>query len=162
MVLRVLLLGVLCAAAWWMPGGPVLGWLATATALAGAILPRSLGTWIALGAVIAGNLLVTAEPLRTALLILVISATHGFGSLLLVAPWRAWITARALVPTLRRILLIQVLTQPVALLVGLVPVVRTTGAVPLAAVVAVLGAASLAAVLYRLLLPSESNVRGPA
>ena len=161
-VLRIVVLGVLCAAAWWMPAGPVLGWLATVAAIAGTVLPRSLGTWIALGALVAGSLLTEAEPGRTALLILLIPTIHGLASLLLTAPWRARITMRALVPTLRRVLLIQSIAQPVALLVGLVPVVRTTGAVPLAAVAADLGAAALAAVLHWLLRPSGSTVRGPA
>ncbi|MFK4789791.1 hypothetical protein [Microbacterium sp. ZW T5_56] len=160
--LRAALLLILCAAAWWMSAEPVLGWLVAATAVAGAVLPRSLGTWIALGFLIASNLLVAADSVRTAVLIVVISITHGFGSLVLVTPWRARITVRALRPTLRRILLIQIVTQPVALFIGLVPVIRTTGAVPLAAVVSVLGAAALAALVYRLMRPSGSNVRGPA
>ncbi len=161
-VLRLGLMLVLWAAAWWMPAGPVLGWLAVVTAAAGAVLPRSLGTWIALGALIAGSLLAPADPARTAVIILLISISHAFGSLLLAVPGRAWITLRALMPTTRRVLLIQVLAQPVALLIGIVPVVRTTGAVPLAAVFAVAGCAALAALLHRLLRPSGSNVRGPA
>ena len=162
MGLRIAVMLALWAAALWMPAGPILGWLCAAAATAGAVLPRSLGTWIALGALIAGNLLAAADPVRTAVLILLITSAHAFGSLLLAAPGRARITLRALVPTIRRVLLIQVVTQPVALLIGIAPVVRTTGAVPLAAVVAVSASAALAALLHRLLRPSGSNVRGPA
>lgn len=98
---------------------PVLGWqvAAVAAAVLGVILPQTFGGWIAIGCFAVGMLMNEPSIWRAMLAVLVVHVVHVVSSLLLVTPWRGRVVLAALRPTSRRLLLVQLVAQPLTLLV---------------------------------------------
>ncbi|MBD3940799.1 hypothetical protein IF188_03670 [Microbacterium sp. NEAU-LLC] len=113
-VLRVLLVAVTAAGAFALVPVPMWRGLAIVAAVVGALLPRSLGGWIGGACVGLGMLLAEPQPAQTAVGVLVVHAIHVLASLSWTVPARSWISVRALVPTLRRFVVIQLVAQSLA------------------------------------------------
>lgn len=101
---------------------PVLGWqiAATAAIVLGVILPQTFGGWMAIAALAVGMLMSEPSIWQASVAVLAVHVIHAFSSLLFVIPWRGRVVLSALKPTVRRLLLVQLVAQPLALLVMLV------------------------------------------
>lgn len=113
-LLRGLLVAVTAAGAMTLVPVPLWRGLAIAAAVIGAVMPRSLGGWIGGACVGLGMLFADPQPAHTAIGMLVVHAIHVLASLAWTVPALSWISARALVPTLRRFVAIQLVAQPLA------------------------------------------------
>jgi hypothetical protein len=129
---------------------PVIGWqiAVVVAAVLGVVLPQSFGGWFSIAGVAVGMLMNDPSVWRAMVAVLAVHIIHVISSLLLVTPWRSRVVLAALWPSLRRVLLIQLVAQPLTLLVMLAFLsgeVTVTGA-------AIIGAGALAsfAVLFLL------------
>jgi len=113
-LLRVLLVAVTTAGALTLVPVPLWRGVAIAAAVIGAVVPRSLAGWIGGACVGLGMLFADPQPAQTAIGVLVVHAIHVLASLSWTVPAMSWISVRALVPTLRRFVAIQLVAQPVA------------------------------------------------
>lgn len=132
---------------------PLIGWqiVAIAAAVVGAVLPQAFGGWIAIACFAVGMLMDEPSIWRAMFAVLVVHVVHVLSSLLLVTSWRGRVVLTALRPTLRRLLLIQLLAQPLTLLVMLLFLsadVTVAGA-------SIAGAAALAAITVLFLLQAK-------
>lgn len=100
---------------------PAIGWAVAAVLLAalGAALPHSYGGWLAAVVLAIGMLLQEPDVWRAMLAVLVVHLLHAGSSLLLVLPWRSRVLLAALRPTGIRLLQVQLLVQPLTVLVML-------------------------------------------
>lgn len=100
---------------------PVTGWQAAAViAVAlGVFIPQSFGGWIAIACIVVGILINEPSIWRAMVAVLVVHIGHVVSSLLLAIPFRSRVVLAALRPTLRRVLLVQLITQPLTLVVML-------------------------------------------
>jgi len=98
---------------------PVVGWQIAAVAMAalGVVLPQMFGGWFAIGCIAAGMLMTEPSIWRALVAVFVVHVIHAFSSLLFVIPWRGRVVLAALRPTLRRLLMVQLVAQPLTLLV---------------------------------------------
>ncbi|MGM7677425.1 hypothetical protein [Microbacterium sp. A94] len=129
---------------------PVVGWqiiVVLATAV-GIVFPQSFGGWIAIAGIAIGMLM--SEPMlwQTAVAVFAVHVIHVLSSLLLVLRWNSRVVLVALRPTLRRLLLIQLIAQPVTLLVMLV----FTGTAVTVSGATIIGAGALAILVIVLIL----------
>jgi len=124
---------------------PVWQILGALSFLLGAVLPQSLAAWGGAACIALGIGLSEPSGWRTALALLLIHFVHVLASACLVIPVLSRVHPRALLPTLKRFLLVEVIAQPLALLVVLLPVVGDGGVAWLAPVgaVVVIGLAAL-------------------
>jgi len=113
-LLRVLLVAVTVAGAMSLVPVPLWRGVAIAAAMIGAVVPRSLAGWIGGAVVGLGMLFADPEPARTAIAVLVVQAIHVLASLTWTVPALSWISVRALLPTLRRFVAIQLVAQLLA------------------------------------------------
>ena len=124
---------------------PVIGWAIAAVLLAGlgAVLPHSYGGWMAAVAIAIGMLMHEPSPWRAMLAVLVVHLLHAGSSLLLLLPRRSRVLLAALRPTGIRLLKVQLLVQPLTVLVmlahrsggGSIAIASIAGAVALGAFV---------------------------
>lgn len=100
---------------------PVIGWqvAVVVTAILGVVVPQSFGGWISIICVAIGMLMDEPSVWRAMIAVLAVHVMHVVSSLLLVIPWRSRVLFTALLPSLRRLLLVQVAAQPLTLLVML-------------------------------------------
>lgn len=121
---------------------PVIGWqfAIVGLALVGMLLPQSLGGWLSIGCLAIGMLLAEPGTWQAMLAVFAVHMLHVLSSLLPVIPWRGRVVIVALWPTLRRLILVQLIAQPATFIVMLVHESGTT-AIGGAALV---GAAALA------------------
>lgn len=121
---------------------PVIGWqfATVGLALVGMLLPQSLGGWLSIGCLAIGMLLAEPGTWQAMLAVFAVHMLHVLSSLLPVIPWRGRVVIVALWPTLRRLILVQLIAQPATFIVMLVHESGTT-AIGGAALV---GAAALA------------------
>lgn len=100
---------------------PVLGWqiAAVATAALGVVLPQTFGGWMSIACLAVGMVMSEPSVWRALVAVLVVHLIHVASSLMLVVPWRGRVVLAALRPTLRRLLLVQLVAQPLTLLVML-------------------------------------------
>jgi len=93
---------------------PVVGWqiAVVGAAVMGMLFPQTLGGWLSILCLAIGVLL--SEPvLWTAMVaVLLVHVMHVLASLLPVVPWRGRVVLRVLRPTLRRLLIVQLIAQP--------------------------------------------------
>lgn len=90
-------------------------WIAVISALAGVIIPRSMASWLAAGCLVFGVALAGPAPERTALAVLLVHLIHVLAGLTLVVPLRSRVALRMLRPTTARLLVVQLIAQPIAL-----------------------------------------------
>ena len=114
----------------------------------GAVLPRSLATWAGAAVIVLGIALDEPSPWRTALALLILHLVHVLGSVCMAVPFASRMHPRMLLPTLRRFVGVQLIAQPVALLVVVMPTVGDDGVAWLAPVGGVI-VAGLAVLLFR-------------
>ncbi len=151
-LLRAMSVLVIAVAAGLLIGYPLWQGVAVVAALIGAVLPRTLATWIAAACLPFGMLFAEPSPVRTAIAVAVVHLVHVIGSLSLTVPLRSWVSPRALLPSLRRYAAIQVLAQSVVLGVEVLLGGLSAGPIPWAAPVGaavLLGATVFAARLLR-------------
>ncbi|MDQ4213008.1 hypothetical protein [Microbacterium capsulatum] len=145
-LLRLVSAAVIIGAALALNPSPVWRSLAVAAALVSVIVPRSLIAWAGIACLPLGIVLTPASAGRTVLAILVIHVAHVLAAWAWAAPWRSRIRFALMLPSLRRLLLIQVAAQAVAAVMTLlVPPLGGPGLdwlAPLGAVL-LLGAAAL-------------------
>ena len=100
---------------------PVIGWqvLALAAVVVGVVFPPSFGGWIAIVCLAVGMLMSEPNIWRAMLAVLVVHLVHVLSSLILVTSWRGRVVAATLRPTLRRLLVVQLIAQPLTVLVML-------------------------------------------
>jgi len=126
-------------------GVDIIGWriAVLACAVLGMLFPQTLGGWLSIGCLAIGMLLGEPELGTTMLLVLLVHLIHVLSALLPVVPWRGRVVLTALRPTLRRLLLGQLIAQPVTL--GVLLVQRAEGTAIGGAVL--LGAAAVLALV---------------
>ncbi|WP_175988602.1 hypothetical protein [Microbacterium tenebrionis] len=119
-VLHVLLPVVAAAAA--QTGVDIIGWRIAVLVFAvlGMLFPQTLGGWLSIGCLAVGMLLGEPDVAVTMLMVLFVHLMHVLSALLPVVPWRGRVVLSALRPTVRRLLLGQLIIQPVTLGVMLV------------------------------------------
>lgn len=136
---------------------PVTGWqvAVVAAVLLGAILPHTFGGWISIAGIAAGMLMSEPSLWRAAAAVLAVHVIHVVSALLLAMRWHSRVVLAALRPTLRRLLLIQLVAQSLTLLVMLA---FTTGGITVAGAT-VIGAGALAAfaILFLLMMRRTTN-----
>lgn len=125
------------------------------TALLGTLFPQTLGGWLSIACLAVGMLLGTPSMWSAAAAVLLVHLMHVLSSLLPVVPWRGRVLVRALRPTLRRLLVVQLIAQPVTLIVMLVRL--SDGAAVQGAVLAGAAAVTGFACLFLLRLAGRSN-----
>ncbi|MFD4960993.1 hypothetical protein [Microbacterium sp. NPDC058389] len=113
-LLRVLLVAVTVAGAWSLVPVPLWRGVAVVAAVIGAVVPRSLGGWIGGACVGLGMVFADPQPAQTAIAVLVVHAIHVLASLTWTVPALSWISVRALAPTLRRFIAVQLVAQALA------------------------------------------------
>lgn len=113
-LLRVLLVAVTAAGAMTVVPVPLWRGVAIAAAVIGAVVPPSLAGWIGGAVVGLGMLFADPAPAHTAIAVLVVHAIHVLASLTWTVPAWSWISVRALWPTGRRFIAIQVVAQALA------------------------------------------------
>lgn len=115
-VLRLLLPAVAVVAALLLP---VLVWQLAVIGLAllGMLFPHTFAGWLSIAGVGIGMLLAEPGIWQTMIAVLVVHVMHVMSSLMSVMPWRGPVVLSALWPTLRRLLAIQAVAQPVTLVV---------------------------------------------
>lgn len=101
---------------------PVLGWQigVVGAAVVGMLFPQTFGGWLSIAGVAIGLLLAEPSIWQTMVAVLLVHLLHVLSSLLLLLPWRGVVVLSALRPTLRRLLVVQAIAQPVTLAVMLV------------------------------------------
>jgi len=124
---------------------PVIGWqvLALAAVVVGVVFPPSFGGWIAIVCLAVGMLMSEPNIWRAMLAVLVVHLLHAGSSLLLLLPRRSRVLLAALRPTGIRLLKVQLLVQPLTVLVmlahrsggGSIAIASIAGAVALGAFV---------------------------
>jgi len=124
-LLRVLLVAGTAAGAMVLVPVPLWRGVAIAAAVVGAIVPRSLAGWGGAACVGLGMLFADPDPAHTAIGVLVVHAIHVLASLSWIIPASSWISVRALVPTLRRFVAVQLIAQPLAFGVALLAAPET-------------------------------------
>lgn len=124
-VFHIALIGLVAAAALLLI--PVTGWqiAAVVAATLGVILPQTFAAWLAIVCIAVGILINEPSVWRAMVAVLVVHICHVLASLLLAIPIRARVVLGALRPTLRRVLLVQLIAQPLTLIVMLA--VRAVG-----------------------------------
>lgn len=87
-----------------------LAWVAFALAVLGAAVPRSIGCWLSAAIIALAQLLapVPALEVRPFAVLLIVHVMHLSGALSLAVEWRGSLQLRALLPTARRLLAIQI------------------------------------------------------
>lgn len=113
-LLRVLLVAVTAPGAMLLVPVPLWRGVAITAAVVGAVVPRSLAAWIGGACVGLGMLFADPQPAQTAIAVLVVHAIHVLASLAWTVPAGSWISLRALLPTLRRFVVIQLVAQSLA------------------------------------------------
>jgi hypothetical protein len=139
---------------------PLWVWAAAVAALVSTVFPRSMAAWIGIAALPLGLLLTAPSAGRTALAILLVHLAHLLAAWAWAVPWRSRIRLVALLPGVRRLLVVQAIAQSVAAIVLFaVPPLHGVGFAWLAPLgAAVLAGASAAA----LRLASRAAVRAAA
>lgn len=96
---------------------PFVLWQAVAViaAVVAVLLPRSLAAWVGAGCLVFGVILTEPAPERTALALLLVHAVHVFASLSMVVPISSRLALAVLAPSLARLLVVQLIAQPVVL-----------------------------------------------
>lgn len=143
------------------------------------MFPRSMAAWGAAGCLAFGVMLSEPSPWRTALAMLLVHAMHVFGSLSLMIPLTSRLQAGVLLPSLVRMLMVQLLAQPLVFGVWLLVPPRGGQGVawlaPLAAAMLLVGVVIALRTMKRVDRPPASvpaddgalsvrgaNVRGPS
>lgn len=93
--------------------------IAIVASLAAVVLPVSMAAWGAAACLPFGVVLTEPSIAHTALAVLLVHAIHVSAGLSLVVPVRSRLSLRALGPTARRFIVIQLIAQPLALGVAL-------------------------------------------
>jgi hypothetical protein len=133
---------------------PVLGWqiAAIAVTVLGVVLPQTFGGWMAIACLAVGMVMSEPSIWRALVAVLVVHVIHVISSLMLVIPWRGRVVLAALWPTVRRLLLVQLVAQPLTLLVMLVFLPDATSSGVAVEGAAITGAVALAVVTVLLLV----------
>lgn len=118
LVLSVLAVGMLDAPPLWFG-------VAVATAVAGAVLPWTMAAWAPIAGIVLALLMVEPSPGRTAFALFAAHLIHVLAGICWAIPWQSRVHPAVLWPSIRRFGLWQLLVQPCALAVGLLP--RVTG-----------------------------------
>ncbi|MFT4135265.1 hypothetical protein [Microbacterium sp.] len=129
--------------------GPLWQWLCVGAAAVAALVPRTMAAWLAAAMLALGLLLVPPELWRTAVVVGAVHAVHVLGSLALAIPVRSRVQLRVLVPTVRRFVAIQAVSQSVVLAAGVVLPAAGDVALPWAAPVGALALLGVALLLLR-------------
>lgn len=100
---------------------PVMMWqiAAVVTAALGVFFPQTFGTWMAIVCISIGMVMSEPSIWRAMIAVFVVHICHVISSLLLALPIRSRVVLAALVPTIRRLLLVQIIAQPLTLVVML-------------------------------------------
>lgn len=96
---------------------PVIGWqvAVVAAAVLGTILPHSFGGWFSIAGITVGMLMSEPSLWRASVIVLGVHVIHVVSALLLTMRWNSRVVLAALRPTLRRLLLVQLVAQPLTL-----------------------------------------------
>lgn len=127
LVIRVLLVLVGGGAALLLNPYPLWQGIGIVAVVVGAVFPQTYIAWGSAASIALGILLAEPSPGRTAAALLGIHLVHVLGCLCATIPWRSRVAVRALRPTLRRFLLVEVIAQPIALLAAFLPALGTDG-----------------------------------
>lgn len=92
---------------------PLWWWVASAAALLSALVPRSMASWIGIACVPMGLILTTPTAGRAAMAVLLVHVAHVLAAWAWAVPWRSRIRVRVLLPSVRRLIVIQVMAQSV-------------------------------------------------
>jgi len=124
--LRALTVGIAVAAGAAL--GLAWGWLGVllVAALVGVVLPFTAGVWISAVVLIGALLTQPASFATVAITAAAVHALHVLGSLLLVVRVSSRVSLRALAPTAKRFVFIQLFTQALGVVVGLLNVETPT------------------------------------
>ncbi|WP_194419871.1 hypothetical protein [Microbacterium abyssi] len=138
---------------------PILGWqlAVVGTALLGTLFPQTLGGWLSIACLAVGMLLGTPTIWSASAAVLLVHLMQVLSSLLPVVPWRGRVLVRALGPTIRRLLGVQLIAQPITLIMMLV---RESDGVAVHGA-AIVGAAAVAGFACLFLLRLAGRSRRP-
>lgn len=133
----------------WLVGAPLF-WIAVAAvaAVVGAIVPRTMFAWIALAVIPVALILQPSDLPRTCVAIAALHLGHVLATLSGVVSLRSRVALRALVPTARRVVIVQLVAQAAAVLSFAIPAADGRGAAWIAPVGA-LAVAATAVILVR-------------
>ncbi|GGD41281.1 hypothetical protein GCM10010915_22780 [Microbacterium faecale] len=133
----------------WLVGAPLF-WIAVAAvaAVVGAIVPRTMFAWIALAALPVALTLQSPDLGHTCVAVAALHLGHVLATLSGVVSLRSRVALRALIPTARRVLIVQVVAQAAALFAFAIPAADGRGAAWIAPVGA-LAVAATAVMLVR-------------
>lgn len=144
-VVRVVLVAIVTAGAFMLIPVPMWRWIAIVAAVASVFVPRTMVAWVAAGCLPVGMLLTEPSPTRTALAVLLVHAIHVLAGIGLAVPLRSQLALRALLPSARRFIVIELIAQPLALGGAMLVAGSTGGAIawlaPLGAVLLLAGIA---------------------
>ena len=142
-VIRLLIVVIVWIGAVELNPFPLWQGIALAASLLAVIVPRTLAAWGGAACLVFGVLLTEPAPERTALAVLSVHAIHVLGSLALTIPLVSRVALAALVPSVTRFLIVQLIAQPLVLGVWLLAPTDVDRGVawlaPLAAVVLLMG-----------------------
>lgn len=168
-VVRALLVLVAAVSAWGL-AAPVGWWIAiTVLAALGAVLPQTAGAWIAASGLCLILLFLPPDHARAAVAVASVHAIHVLASLSFVVGMRTIVSLRALLPSVRRYLGVQVVAQ---LLLAAAMLVPAGGGLAWAAVVGAIAVLALAVglvleaqrarIVMRVHRRSRASVGGPS
>jgi len=159
-VLRGILLAVMLAAVMMLVTPAVWFWVGIAAAVAAACMPRSLTAWGVILCIVIGVMLETSSPGHTAIALVAVTLIHQLAALTLILPLRGYIQLPALVPTLQRFVVVQLVVQPLAFLLLLGWSGQSSGgtasAAPLGAALLLLGVTAFVVLSRRGTKPTRS------
>ncbi|MFE6733270.1 hypothetical protein [Microbacterium sp. NPDC057650] len=113
-VVRLALVAMAVAAAFTVIPLPMWQWIAIVAALASVIVPRTMLGWVAAVGVPVGLFVSEPSPAHTALAVLFVHAIHVLAGIGLTISLRTRVALRALLPSARRFVVIQLIAQPIA------------------------------------------------
>lgn len=114
-VVRVALLAVMVGGLFVLVAPPIWFWIGVAAAVAAVLDPRTCMAWGVIVIIALGLMLGATEAWRTALALVVVTAIHQLGTLTQLLPLTASVQVGAFVPIVRSFVLVQVVAQPLAL-----------------------------------------------
>ncbi|WP_311259270.1 hypothetical protein [Microbacterium sp. WCS2018Hpa-9] len=140
---------------------PVIGWQVAAVVLAivAAVLPQTFAAWGSVGCLVIGMLISEPDLGRAMIAVLVVQLIHVLMSLSLVIPAGSRVVIAALRPSGLRLLVVQVIAQPVTVVVMVVGGVAAQGSTSTVPWAAVAGAGAVVALTATLLV--RANRRAP-
>lgn len=140
---------------------PLLGWQVAAVVLAiiAAALPQTFAAWGSIGCLVIGMLISEPDVGRAMIAVLAVQVIHVLMSLSLVIPAGSRVIVTALRPSLVRLIVVQVIAQPITVAVMVVMRIDTPASLPTVPWAAVAGAGAVVALVATLLTRANRGTR---